>query len=146
MNRQCGMALFLVSWLVACGQPGGKPKEDSAKRNSDFSLKRFCAQAARTHLAEDKQAPSDSGLRRSIHAEWCYSKRLNTCIYSKTEVLTGNSQQGRAAEPPPMVVFRETIDLLTNRPLASVPFSPQNPEATSAEYDRKKGELFKECL
>jgi hypothetical protein len=143
MANQWALIGVGLLWLLACRLPDGDNSAKASLRNEEFARKRFCAEIARTRLAEDNQEKyPNTGLLNRVDSEWCYSKSLNTCIYSSTTVIAGKREAGAS---PSFLQSRETIDLLTNHSLASLSLKEEPDQAESAKYEKRKRELFKEC-
>jgi hypothetical protein len=135
--------LIVFLWLLACSQPDKNTIKEPARNDGELARKRLCAELGRIRLADDRREYTDPRFGPTVFSQWCFNRRLNTCIYSSVKSLLGKAS--RADDPPPAIFSRETIDLLTNRTIISVPFGNQDPEAEPA-YQKKLQELYKECL
>jgi hypothetical protein len=132
-------------WLLTCGPPEGGSPPKSDQRDEEFSRKRFCAEIGRTRLAEDNREKHPEAALFSytkVYADWCYSKTLNTCIYSSTLAI---ADKKKGEETPIFLQSREVVDLLTNRTLVALSLLEASDQTKVAGYDKKQRELFKEC-
>lgn len=126
--------LLLVLCLYACGK-SGEGLALSGDLERQFERKQFCADLGRTRLAEEIRR--EQGLTPLVKAEWCFSSKLNTCIYSSVRTLVDSRDDV-------VLQTRGSIDLLTNRVLLALSPPNDSPEEV-AEYNRKREDLFSHC-
>lgn len=135
--------LLAAFWLLTCGRSDNGNLDKTPSQEEEFARKRFCAEIGRARLAEDNREKPDATLFTKVYAEWCYNKHLNTCIYSSTTTIAGKKD---GESTPTFLESREIIDLLTNQSIVSLPLKNVNDRADSAEYEKRRTELLKECL
>lgn len=131
LRRVAGLTAALLIWS-SC-----RRAEDS-QRAAVLSNKKYCFELARTRLEKDDAAAHPGGF---VDAEWCFSQRLNTCIYSSDEVIIGRPPV-EGVELPKTVHFRKTIDLLTNHALI---IANALKEPADREYELQRRTLFDGC-